>query len=36
MKTRIREEQTGGRYDFKSRTSYEEIYIREKDINSSR
>ena len=24
------------RYDFKSRTSYEEIYIREKDINSSR
>jgi hypothetical protein len=36
MKTRVQEEQTGGRYDFKSRTSYEDIYIREKDINSSR
>ena len=36
MKTRVQEEQTGGRYDFKSITSYEDIYIREKDINSSR
>ena len=36
MKTRVQEEQTGGRYDFKSRTSYEDIYIREKDIKSSR